>query len=174
MWQYSFDVDPDGRLYLAVGGYGAARRGLRQRHRSGPAIRTTRAGPGNSQRCRRRRTWNRAAPIDAPPEPLDRTGLCPGHVPDARRRRRQRDDGGGVCGLGQPRRDVAVRATGAPASAGAPQISTAWSTTGCAERAERTADGDVIWAYGDGRLAIGRAAGRTAIFGATESHIEVR
>ena len=44
---------------------------------------------------------------------------------------------------------------------------------GLRERAERTASGDVFWAYGDGRLALGRAAGRTAIFGA-RIHIEVR
>ena len=35
---------------------------------------------------------------------------------------------------------------------------------GLRERAERTADGDVVWVYGDGRLARGAKAGRTAIF----------
>jgi BNR/Asp-box repeat. len=37
---------------------------------------------------------------------------------------------------------------------------------GLRERAERLADGDVFWAYGDGRFARGSAAGRLAIFGA--------
>jgi hypothetical protein len=35
---------------------------------------------------------------------------------------------------------------------------------GLRERAELTADGGVIWAYGDGRLARTGKAGRTAIF----------
>ena len=37
---------------------------------------------------------------------------------------------------------------------------------GLRERAERLADGDVFWAYGDGRHARGSAAGRVAIYGA--------
>jgi hypothetical protein len=35
---------------------------------------------------------------------------------------------------------------------------------GLRERAERTADGDVFWAYGDTRLARRIGAGSTAIF----------
>ena len=38
---------------------------------------------------------------------------------------------------------------------------------GLRERAERLADGDVFWAYGDGRNAGGSAAGRTTIYGAS-------
>ena len=37
--------------------------------------------------------------------------------------------------------------------------------TGLRERAERMADGDVFWAYGDGRYATGAKAGRVAIVG---------
>jgi len=37
---------------------------------------------------------------------------------------------------------------------------------GLRERAERLANGDVFWAYGDGRHARGSAAGRIAVFGA--------
>ena len=37
---------------------------------------------------------------------------------------------------------------------------------GLRERAERLADGDVFWAYGDGRHAEGSAAGRVTLFGA--------
>jgi hypothetical protein len=37
---------------------------------------------------------------------------------------------------------------------------------GLRERAERTADGDIFWAYGDGRQAGGTRAGRVMVFGA--------
>jgi hypothetical protein len=37
---------------------------------------------------------------------------------------------------------------------------------GLRERAERTANGDIFWAYGDGRDATGARAGRTRIYGA--------
>jgi hypothetical protein len=37
--------------------------------------------------------------------------------------------------------------------------------TGLRERAERLADGDIFWAYGDGRYATGSKAGRVAIVG---------
>ncbi len=37
---------------------------------------------------------------------------------------------------------------------------------GLRERAELSADGDVFWAYGDGRHASGPAVGRVAVFGA--------
>ncbi len=172
MWQYGFDVDPDGRLYLAVGGYGAARLGFGRG--------TIRAGYSDDQG----RTW-RFATVPAAP-----------HV-DGRRQSMLRPNlvtgRGYVLVTFRTLDDVGANATmgaayavsvdrGATWRFGRPVHGVRWRASnldgvvngaGLRERAERTADGDVIWAYGDGRLAIGRAAGRTAIFGA-RIHIEVR
>jgi len=165
MWQYGFDVDPDGRPFLAVAGYGPARKGS--------ARGTIRVGRSDDHG----RTWSF---VTLPPAPVrggrQQSILRPNLVAGSGYilvTFRTLDDvsAGATMGIAYSlSTDGGVHWTDAE-SVG----NVRWRTSnlngvvngaGLRERAERTADGDVVWAYGDGRLAKGRAAGRTAIFAA--------
>jgi hypothetical protein len=163
MWQYGFDVDPEGGLHVAVGGYGPAPRG-----RPHGSIEV-----GSSRD--RGRTWSYTA-LPAPSDVHGRRQSSlrpnliagPGYVVVTLR---LLDDvaRAATVGLAFSVSHDGGRSWGPPQRVGA----TRWRASdlggvvngvGLRERAERLADGDVFWAYGDARLAHG-AAGRTAIFG---------
>lgn len=163
MWQYGFDVDAEGRLHIAVGMYGPARDGMAR-----GTIRLGRSTDGG-------RTWSistlpGARRVDSRRQSSLRPNLVagPGYVLVTVR---LLDDvrvgatmgtayalssDGGVTWVRPTRvNDVRWRAA---------NLDRVVNGAGLRERAERTADGDVVWVYGDGRLARGAKAGRTAIF----------
>jgi len=163
MWQYGFDVAPDGTLHVAVGEYGPGQGG---RPRG-----TIKVGASHD----RGRTW---------------TYTTLGSAPDLHGRRQSSLRPNLVAGAGyvvvtmRLLDDVSRRATMGLAFAVSSDGGRSWGrprhigTTrwwasdlggvvngaGLRERAERTTDGDVFLAYGDARLA-GREPGKTAIFG---------
>lgn len=163
MWQYGFDVDGDGRLYVAVGGYGPSRGG---RARGSVTV-------GSSQDSGR--SWKRTVLPEAPDVSARRQSSLrpnlvagPGYVLVTVR---LLDDVGKDATMGtafalstdggrhweHPRavNDVRWRAA---------DLGGVTNGAGLRERAEVTADGDVLWAYGDARLGARSGAGRTAIF----------
>ena len=99
--------------------------------------RTSSRGPGTSWSRSTRSTTSVRGPGSAPPSPSPGTEERPGGSTESPR------NVGGLTNLGGVVNGVGLR-----------------------ERAERLANGDVFWAYGDGRHARGSAAGRVAIYGA--------
>lgn len=165
MWQYGFDVDPDGRLFLAVAGYGWVSKDL--------ARGTIRAGRSDD----RGRTWSFET-LQSPPtrrghqQSMLRPNLVagPGYVLVTFR---TLDDvhAGATMGVAYSLSTdggAHWRYSGAVSRIRwrASNLAGVVNGAGLRERAERAADGDVVWAFGEGRLATGRAAGRTAIFAA--------
>ncbi len=165
MWQYGFDVDPDGDVYVAVGGYGVAKAGSAR-----GTIRVGRSRDGG-------RTWTfttlpGASKVDGRRQSSLRPNLVAGrgYVVVTMR---LLDDAGKGATMGAAVSVSTDRGVGWTTPA--PVSDVRWRATdldgvvnggGLRERAERTADGDVLWAYGDGRLARGARAGQTAIFSA--------
>ena len=163
IWQYGIDVDRIGGIHVAVGGYGGSR-GASARG----TIRVGRSADGG-------RTWSVST--------LPGAARSGGHIQSALRPNlvagsgflivtmRTLDDGARVATMGTA---FAVSTDGGLTWTRPRRASDArWRTTdldgvtngvGLRERAELTAGGDVIWAYGDGRLARAGKAGRTAIF----------
>lgn len=163
MWQYGFDVDAKGGLHVAVGAYGRPRDGMAR-----GTIRVGRSDDGG-------RTWSittlpGAQRVDGRRQSGLRPNIVagPGYVLVTMR---LLDDVGVGATMGAA---YAVSSDGGVTWARPTPVSNArWDATnldgvvngaGLRERAELTADGDVVWTYGDGRLAGGAKAGRTAIF----------
>jgi hypothetical protein len=166
IWQYGFDVDPDsGRLYLAVGAYGAA---------IGAAPRgTIRVGRSDD----RGDTWTfTRLPALANVAGRRQSSIKPnlvagrGYVVVTFH---SLDDAGANATLGNA---FTFSADGGqiwhpPAAISAKRwrgnaLGGVVNGIGLRERAERLANGDVFWAYGDGRHATAAATGRTAVYGA--------
>ena len=165
MWLHGIDVDPaTGRLYVAVAGYGSAADG-----RPRGTIRVGRSDDGGE-------TWSFAT-LPAAPDAggHHRSSIRPNLVAGA----------GYVLITFHTLDDVHSGATIGAAFAVSRDRGVTWQIQrvskerwraenlggvvngmGLRERAERLADGDVFWAYGDGRHARGSAAGRVAIYGA--------
>lgn len=165
MWLHGFDVDPaTGRLYLAVAAFGPA---------SGGAPRgTIQVGRSDD----RGETWSfsrlpSAGEVGGRHQSSIRPNLVAGagyvlvtfHT---------LDDAGSAATIGNAftvstdggagwRTPVAISDERWRAS----NLGGVINGTGLRERAERLADGDVFWAYGDGRYATGAKAGRVAIAG---------
>jgi hypothetical protein len=165
MWIHGFDVDPaTGRLYLAVAAYGPA---------TGGAPRGT-VHVGRSDD--RGETWSfsrlpSAGEVGGPRQSSIRPNLVagPGYVLVMFH---TLDDAGSAATIGNAftvstdggagwRTPVAISDERWRAS----NLGGVVNGTGLRERAERLADGDVFWAYGDGRYATGSKAGRVAIVG---------
>jgi hypothetical protein len=163
MWQYGFDVDAKGSLHVAVGAFG--------RPRDGMARGTIRVGRSDD----RGRTWSIATlpgaqRVDGRRQSALRPNIVagPGYVLVTMR---LLDDAGVRATMGAA---YAVSSDGGATWARPTPVSKVrWvannldgvvNGAGLRERAELTADGDVVWTYGDGRLAGGAKAGRTAIF----------
>jgi hypothetical protein len=165
MWLHGFDIDrATGRLYLAVAGYGAA-------SEDGPrgAIHVGRSDD-------RGKTWSFSILPPAPPIRGHRqSSIRPDLVAGA----------GYLLVTFHTLDDVASGARVGSWYALSLDGGATWRTTpasnerwraanlggvvngiGLRERAEQLADGDVFWAYGDGRHARGAAAGRVTIYGA--------
>lgn len=163
MWQYGFDVDADGHLHVAVGGFGPPRDGVAR-----GTIRVGRSVDGG-------RTWSvatlpGAGKVDGRRQSSLRPNLVAGQGYVLVTLRLLDDvntgatmgtafaasfDGGITWSRPEPVNDVRWRPS---------DLNGVVNGVGLRERAERTADGDIVWAFGDGRLARGRNAGRTAIF----------
>jgi hypothetical protein len=172
MWQYGVDVDAEGHLHVAVGMYGPPRNGQAR-----GTIRIGRSDDGG-------RTWSASAlpgmrHIDGRRQSSLRPNLVagPGYVlvtlrslDDVRAGATMgtayalSTDGGATWVRPTPVNDVRWSAS---------TLDGVVNGAGLRERAERTADGDVVWVYGDGRLAVGAKAGRTAIF-ATRIDLRMR
>jgi hypothetical protein len=166
MWLQGFDIDrATGRLYLAVGSYGAATGG-----RPRGTIRVGHSDDGGL-------TWSFGR-LPSAPDVADRRQSSirpnlvagPGYVlvtfhtiDDARAGATLGNaytistDGGASWRTPEP---VSSRRWAAASLGGVT------NGIGLRERAEMLADGDVFWAYGDGRFAKGPAVGRVAIIGA--------
>ncbi len=164
MWVHGFDIDPvDGRLYLAVARYGPARTGAPR-----GSIRVGRSDDGGA-------TWTfRTLPAAPPAAGRRQSSFRPNLVVS----------GGSVVVTFRTLDDVASGATIGTAFAFSSDGGSSWQVPvsvsrtrwraadlgeavngiGLRERAERLANGDVFWAYGDGRDAAG-ATGRTAVYG---------
>ena len=163
MWQYGFDVDPDGGLHVAVGGYGP---GDRDRPRG-----TVKVGVSRD----RGRTWTYttlepAIEVRGYRQSSLRPNVVagPGYVAVTMR---LLDDAArnATMGLAFAVSTDGGRSWGRPRAVGmtrwrASDLGGVVNGVGLRERAERTSDGDVFWVYGDARLAR-RAPGKTAIFG---------
>lgn len=163
MWQYGFDIDDTGRLHLAVGSYGSG--DYRRPRGSITVARSDDAG----------RSWTRTVL----PEAADVTGhrqssLRPNLVAGRGYllvTMRLLDDAGRNATMGAA---FAVSTDeGRHWTRPRPLNEVRWRTAdlggvvngpGLRERAEMTADGDVLWAFGDARLAAGAGPGTTAIF----------
>jgi hypothetical protein len=166
MWLQGFDIDREtGRLYLAVGAYGAA-----TDDRPHGTIRVGHSDDGG-------RTWSfsrlpPAPDVDGHRQSSIRPNLVAGP--------------GYVLVTFHTLDDVAARATVGNAISMSADGGSTWQTalavsakrwsaaslggvvngTGLRERAEILADGSVFWAYGDGRFASASATGRVAVVGA--------
>lgn len=163
IWQYGFDVDPDGRLFVAVAGYGASRGG-------GPrgSISVSRSDDGG-------RTWSSSTLPAAPKRGRwQQSSLRPNLVAandGVVVTFRTLDDGraGATMGIATTMSVDGGRTWQVPVAASRVRWSAAdldgvTNGMGLRERAERMADGSVLWAFGDGRLARRPHHGRTAIF----------
>jgi hypothetical protein len=163
IWQYGFDVDPSGRLFVAVAGYGVARSDA----------------PRGSIMVRRSdddgRTWSSSILPAAPRNGRWRqSSLRPNLVAGSDAvvvTFRTLDDGraGATIGTAATTSTDGGRTWRQPIAASpvrwvAANVGDATNGMGLRERAERTADGNVIWAFGDGRLARRPEVGRTAVF----------
>ncbi len=165
MWIHGFDVDPaTGSLYVSVASYGPA-------HGGAPRG-TIQVGRSDD----RGGTWSfsrlpAAGDIGGRRQSSIRTNLVagPGYVLVTFH---TLDDAGGAATIGSAftvstdggatwRTPSAVSGERWRAS----NLGGVINGTGLRERAERMADGDVFWAYGDGRYATGAKAGRVAIVG---------
>jgi hypothetical protein len=163
MWQYGFDVGTDGSLHVAVAGYGPRKGGAPR-----GTIKVGRSVDGG-------RTWSfttleGARNVKGRPQSGLRPNLVVGEGYVLVTMRLLDDVGrGATMGLG-----FAVSADGGRTwSRPQPVSGTRWLASdlggvvngaGLRERADRTADGDVFWAYGDARLARRIEPGSTAIF----------
>ena len=163
MWQYGFDVDDEGGLHVAVGGYGSSRpgrpRGVIHLGRSDDGGRswTTTVLPAAADIAGRRQSSLRPNLVAGPGYVLVTMRLL--------------DDVGRDATLGAA---VAVSTDGGRRwTRPRPLGDTRWRAAslggvvngvGLRERAELTAAGAVVWAFGDARLAGGSKPGRTAIF----------
>jgi hypothetical protein len=163
IWQYGFDVDPSGRLFVAVAGYGGGRRGAPR-----GSIMVRRSDDGG-------RTWSSSMlPAAATQGRWLQSSLRPNLV--AGRDAvivtfRTLDDGRAAATMGTAAtistdggRTWQQPIAASPVRWVAANLGDATNGMGLRERAERTADGSVIWAFGDGRLARRPQVGRTAIF----------
>jgi hypothetical protein len=162
MWQYGFDVDRDGRLFVAVGGYGP-----NQASAARGTIRVARS-------MDRGRTWS-AVTLPAAPAVAGRrqSSLRPNLVATDGLivvTMRTLDDrsvgatmGTAFAASTDGGRTWAAPRAGSPVRWRATNLAGVTNGFGLRDRAERTADGDVVWVFGDGRFALGRQAGRTAI-----------
>jgi hypothetical protein len=165
MWQHGFDIDPaTGRLYLAVAGFGSSTKRAPR-----GTVRVGHSDDGG-------RTWSFERLPAAPDVKGDRQSSFkpnlvagPGYVLVTFH---TLDDVGSAATVGSTY--TISTDGGASWRTPAPTATKRWRASningvtngiGLRERAERLADGDVFWAYGDGRHARGSAAGRTAIYG---------
>lgn len=163
IWQYGFDIDAEGRLFVAVAGYGVSRNGG---PRGSISVSTSEDGG---------RTWSSSILPAAPSrgriqQSSLRPSLVAGHDGIIVTFRTLDDDGAGAT--------MGIAATFSVDGGLTWQVPVAashvrWSAAdldgvtngmGLRERAERMADGSVLWAFGDGRLARRPYPGRTAIF----------
>lgn len=165
MWQYGFDVDERGGLHVAVGAYGSSRtdrpRGLIHVGRSDDGGRswTSTVLPAAANVAGRRQSSLRPNLVAGPGYVLVTVRLL--------------DDIGSDATIGAA---VAVSTDGGrrwtrPQAVGdarwrAADLGGVVNGAGLRERAEVTASGAVLWAFGDARLAARSRPGRTAIFAA--------
>jgi hypothetical protein len=163
IWQYGFDVDPDGRLLVAVADYGASRgkrpRGSITIHRSDDGGRTWSSTtlPAASNRGRWRQSSIR-------PNLVTARGVVVVTL-----RTLDDDRVGATVGIATTISTDGGRSWQVPVAASrvrwrAADLGGVTNGIGLRERAERMADGSVFWAFGDGRLAGPPDTGRTAIF----------
>ena len=131
--------------------------------RSGSARATTAVGHGRS-RGFQAPARRRPAPIQHPAEPRRRPGIRPGDGPAASTTCASAPRWERLHALERWRRDLGPADPGERVRWSAANLDGVVNGAGLRERAERTADGDVVWVYGDGRLARGAKPGRTAIF----------
>lgn len=163
IWQYGIDVDPEGRLFVAVAGYGAARS---EAPRGSIVVRRSDDGG---------RTWSSSMVPAAPRHGRWRqSSLRPNLVAGSDEvvvtfRTLDDDRAGATIGTAATISTDGGRTWQQPISASpvrwaAANLGDATNGMGLRERAERTVDGAVIWAFGDGRLARRPHMGRTAVF----------
>jgi hypothetical protein len=166
IWQQGIDVDPStGRLFVAVAGYGASIHG-----RPRGAIRVGRSDDGGA-------TWSFTT--------LPSLGNIAGRRQSSIKPNLVAGNGNVVVTF-QALDDIGANATVGNAFTFSSDGGLTWRTPaavsakrwlasalggvvngiGLRERAERLANGDVFWAYGDGRNATRTGTGRTAIYGA--------
>ena len=163
MWQYGFDVDDTGGLHVAVGGYG-----FRDERRPKGSITVGRSDDAG-------RSWTLtvlppARDVAGRPQSSLRPNLVAGAGYVLVTMRLLDDvgrdatigtavavstDGGRHWARPRPVNDVRWRAA---------DLGHVVNGAGLRERAESTADGDVLWAFGDARLGARSGAGSTAIF----------
>jgi hypothetical protein len=165
MWLHGIDVDPaSGSLYVAVAGYGAA-----ADDRPRGTIRVGHSDDGGE-------TWSFAS-LPAAPDARGhhRSSLRPnlvagpGYVLVTFRTLDDVSSGARIGAAFAVSRDGGVTWQIGRVSTErwrAENLRGVVNGVGLRERAERLADGDVFWAYGDGRHARGSAAGRVSIYGA--------
>ena len=165
MWQYGFDVDDRGNLYVAVGGYGPGRGGrprglvtVGSSHDAGRSWTRT-VLPGAPEVAGRRQSSLRPNLVASPGYVLVTMRL----LDDVDRYATMgtafavSTDGGRHWARPRAVNDVRWHAA---------DLGGVVNGAGLRERAEVTADGDVLWAYGDARLGARSGVGRTAIFAA--------
>jgi hypothetical protein len=162
IWQFGFDVDPFGRPFVAVGGYGAGRSDLPR-----GSVTVARSNDGGA-------TWvSRVLPTVSAQRGVRLSSLRPNVVAGRdfilvtlrTLDDRARDATMGVAatisvdGGRTWQRPIAV----SPVRWHPSNLGDVTNGMGLRERAERAADDSVIWTFGDGRLAAGHI-GRTAVF----------
>ena len=165
MWLHGIDVDPEtGSLYVAVAGYNTALDG-----RPRGTIRVGRSDDGG-------KTWSFATLPAAPDAGGHRRSSIwpnlvagPGYVLITFRTLDDLRSGARIGAAFAMSRDGGVtwQINGVSKERWrAENLGGVANGMGLRERAERLANGDVFWAYGDGRHARHSAAGRVAIYGA--------